>query len=132
MPNLSARIEDFVEGDAFTIQRTIKRTASGLATGITATKAWFTVKEALTDEDVAALVQKEITTGDVPGTGQIENDGTGDVNIVLRFDILTADTRAISTTERYYDVQVLLSDSTLTTPEVGVIVAVDEVTLTDA
>jgi hypothetical protein len=131
MPNLDAKIEDFVEGDSFAIRRTVKRTASGLATGVTVTKAWFTIKALLADAD-PGLVQKEITTGDVPGTGQIEDDGGGDVNPVLRFDILAADTRAVGPTERYYDIQLLLSDGTITTPEAGTIEAVDDVTTTDS
>lgn len=131
MPELKAKIRDFVEGDALVIRRTIGRADSGLAAGATVTKAWMTVKAELDDID-PGLFQKVITTTDVPGTGQIENDGGGDVDPVLRFDWLPADTRAIGPTKRYYDIQIQLDDGTITTPERGTTEALDEVTLADS
>lgn len=110
-------------GDAVRRRVTIDRTASGVPAGVTITKAWLTVKAAVADAD-PGLVQKAITTSDVPGTGQIENDGTGDVDFVVRFDLTRADTLAIGTLaggKRYFDVQVLASDGNPYTAEIGVV-----------
>ena len=84
MPNLQARIKDIIEGDSLAIRRTIDRTSSGLQTAVTITSAWMTVKKEQPDAD-PGLFQKVITTTDTPGVGQIENDGTGDVDPVVRF-----------------------------------------------
>jgi len=131
MPELKAKLTGFVEGDSLVVRRTIDRAGSELAAGATVTKAWMTVKEALDDED-PGLFQKVITTTDVPGTGQIENNGSGDLDPVVRFDWLPTDTRAIGPTKRYYDIQIQLNDGTITTPERGTTKALDEVTLADS
>ncbi len=128
MPNLDAHIRGFVEGDDLTIRRTIDRVESGLATGVKLTDAWLTVKANISDGD-PGLVQKAITTTDVVGTGQIENDGAGDVDPVLRFDLLEADTRAIGPTERFYDIQVKTDGGAHYTGESGTIEAKDEITV---
>lgn len=124
-------------GDAVRRRVTIDRTASGVPTGVTITKAWLTVKAALSDADVDALVQNEITTSDVPGTGHIENDGTGDVDFVVRFDLVRADTLAIGSVDadgmRYFDVQVLASDGQPYTAENGLVYCcLPEVTVTSS
>lgn len=109
-------------GDAVRRRVTIDRAASGVPTGVTISKAWLTVKASPSDAD-PGLLQKEITTTDVPGTGQIENDGTGDVDFVVRFDLTRTDTLAIGEAavagERYFDVQVLASDGNPYTAENG-------------
>lgn len=128
MPNLSARIKDIVEGDSLAIRRTIDRTASGLATGVTISNGWMTVKKDQDDAD-PGLFQKAITTTDTPGVGQIENDGTGDVDPVVRFDLVAADTRLIAGDERHYDIQVKTNGAAIYTGEVGRISVVEEITL---
>ncbi len=123
-PTLDAIVTGFVTGDDVSLRRTIDRDGGGvsdeaLASGVTIARAWLTVKAAESDADADALVQKEVTTTNVAGTGQIENDGTGDVDPVIRFDLVPADTEAIGLTARYFDVQVLTNGAKLYTPEVG-------------
>ncbi len=114
---MRAKIEDVVAGDALTVRRTINRSESKLASGATITKAWLTIKDSFDDDD-PGLVQKVITTTDVPGTGQIEDDGTGDTDPIVRFDlsgddtILLTDAEQVTAglpTEKYFDIQVLTS-----------------------
>ncbi len=134
MPTYSNRLSGFAEGDAITIRRTISRITSGLAAGVTITKAWMTCKTNKGDAD-PGLWQKAITTTDVPGTGQIENDGTGDVNPILRFDLNPADTRRAGISAEpglYYDVQVKTNGGAVYTPENGTLLAEDEITVTDS
>jgi len=127
MPTLDSQLRDIVMGDDISIRRTIDRAQSGFQAGVTITNAWFTVKAELADAD-PGLVQKDVTTTDVPGTGQIENDGTGDVNMVVRFDLLPADTVAIDTLLRHFDIQVKTNGGQIYTPEAGGIAATREVT----
>lgn len=133
MPTLDGVIKKFVAGDDLSIRRTIDRDGDGetdfaMVSGVTVSRAWLTVKDDLANPD-PGLVQKEITTSNVPGTGQIENNGTGDVDPVLRFDLTPANTIAIGTKSREYDVQVLLSNGKIYTPERGRIFATSQVTL---
>jgi hypothetical protein len=127
MPDLDARIDHFAVGDALTVRRTILRRKSKLAAGVTITAAWMTVKDALVDADPGRW-QKVISTTDVPGTGQIEDDGAGDVNPIVRFDLLAADTRILDV-ERFFDIQVLTSAGGPYTAELGKIAGVPDVTL---
>ena len=134
MPDFEATISGYAVGDALEIRRTINRTESGLDSGLTITKAWLTIKTdpSISDaDDSNALVQKEITTTDVSGTGQIENDGGGDVDPVLRFDLTPTDTRDIGVTHRKYDIQVLTSNNDPYTGEKGEIWGTGDVTITD-
>lgn len=113
-----------VAGDAVRRRVTIDRVASGVPSGVTISKAWLTVKAAVSDADGSAIIQKEVTTSDVPGTGQIEADGTGDVDFIVRFDLTRADVLAIgletsSTPKRFFDIQVLASDGNPYTAEIG-------------
>ena len=130
MPSLKSKIIGlFVVGDDVSIRRTIDRSVSGLTAGTTITEAWMTCKINAVDVD-PGLFQKIITTTDVPGTGQIENNGTGDVDIVVRFDLLPADTVAIGAVLiRQFDIQVLTNGGQIYTPERGEIKAVEQVTL---
>ena len=129
MPTLDSRINDVVVGDDLSIRRTIDFASTGFPTGTTINKAWLTVKAALVDAD-PGLFQKAITTTDVPGTGEIENDGAGDVNIVVRFDLTPADTILIGPTLlRHFDIQVKTASGKIYTPEKGLISSVDQVTV---
>lgn len=124
MPTLSASLTGFVPGDHISLRRTIDREGGGvsdevLPNGVNVDKAWFTVKERSSDDDADALVQKEITSVS-SADGEIENTGAGNVDPVLRFDLLPADTEAIGAVRtRYYDVQVLTSAGKIYTPEAG-------------
>lgn len=128
-------INGYTVGDDLEVRRTIDRDLSGLDPGTTIDKAWFTVKTtpSIDDpDDTNALLQKEITTTDVPGTGEIEDDGTGDTDPILRFDFVPDDTRSIGTTHRKYDIQVLTSSGKLYTGEVSEIWGNADVTITEA
>jgi hypothetical protein len=103
-----------VAGDDLEIRVTITSLPATIST------AWLTIKDEIADLDAAALMQKEITSSDVPGTGQIEDtgaDGTG----ILRFDLTNDDTALLATTAYEYDVQILLSTTKLNTPQRGLI-----------
>lgn len=113
-----------VEGDIRRRRVTVDFAAAGFPSGFTVSKAWLTVKAEAGDTDAQALVQKEITTTNVDGTGHIEVDGTGGADIVLRFDLEPADTLAIGTLDdaergRLFDIQFLGSDGYPYTPESG-------------
>ena len=128
MPTLDSSINQIVVADDISIRRTIDFTLSGFQAGTTITNAWLTVKANITDAD-PGLFQKAVTTADVPGTGQIENNGTGDVNMVVRFDLVPADTTAIGAIDlRHFDIQVKTAGGKIFTPESGLISSIDEVT----
>lgn len=131
MPTLDSRIDDVVVGDDLSIRRTIDFAKTLFPTGTTINMAWLTCKSAIADAD-PGLFQKAITTTDVPGTGQIENDGTGDVDMVIRFDLLPVNTTAIGPADfvRHFDIQVKTTAGKIYTPEKGLISSVDEVTIT--
>lgn len=127
MPTLDSQLRDIVMGDDISIRRTIDRALSGFLTGVTITNAWLTVKAEPEDAD-PGLFQKAVTTADVPGIGQIENNGTGDVDMVVRFDLLPADTVAIDTLLRHFDLQVKTNGGQIYTPEKGRIAGTQQVT----
>jgi len=131
MPNYEATISGYATGDSILIRRTIDRSASNLPTGVIIAQAWMTVKTAENDAD-PGLVQKVITTTDVSGTGQIEEDGSaqaGDANPILRFDFEPTDTRNIGSLHRYYDIQVKTDTGAIYTGEKGEIWGVGDVTI---
>lgn len=129
MPTLDSQIRLIVAGDDILIRRTIDRSATGFASGVTITQAWLTVKADIDDAD-PGLFQKSITTTNVTGTGQIENDGTGDVDMVIRFDLVPADTIAIGRILRHFDIQVKTDGGLVYTPESGRIVCEPQATIT--
>ena len=129
MPNYEGRITGWAVGDDLLIRRTIDRTESNLPNGVVVTDAWFTVKAAIADLDAAAVVDKQTTTTDAPGIGQVEDDGGGDVDPIIRFDLTDADTRAIGTLHRKYDIQVKVTGGAIYTGEKGEIWGEGDVTL---
>ena len=129
MPNLTAKITDFVIGDNLSIRRTIDRTLSNLPAGTIIILAWMTVKNKVTDTDLEAIFQKVITATEQTGIGKIENDGTGDVDPILRFDLGEADTRGIGIRARRYDIQIKTNTNQIYTPERGRITGCEEITL---
>ncbi len=125
MPNFNATIENFVSGDDLQITRTITNVPSGASL----TKAWFTVKFLWSATDTNTVIQKEITTADVPGTGQITDDGSGDQSAAVRFDLPSTDTLKLQKGLRYlYDIQVLTDGPAIYTPEIGTITALQGIT----
>jgi len=130
MPNYNATISGFAIGDDLLVRRTINRSASNLPTGVAIASAWLTIKEDESDAD-PGLIQKAITTIDVSGTGQIEEDGSasaGDADPILRFDLTDTDTRSIGTNHRWYDIQVKTDTGAIYTGEKGEIWGVGDVT----
>lgn len=115
-------IRNFVAGD----DHEIKRRVTGLATGETVSAAEFEVKENVSD--VTPTFSKSITVTDVPGTGQIEDNGATTLIAVLRFDLESADTTLLTAgTLFYYSIQVTIGAETKTI-ETGRIIASEEFT----
>jgi hypothetical protein len=113
-----------VRGDVFSLRRTVNKIPSAR----TVAEAWLTVKAAIADADGSATFQKIITTGDVQGTGQIEDDGA-DGSAVLRFDLTAANTAAMTAgTEYFYDLQLRLDNNNILTLESGKTSATSQVT----
>ena len=124
MPNLEGRIIDIVLGDDWEVTRTITNVPSG----VTITRSYFTVKANESDLDAAAIFQKDIdpvldnTQGHITDTGA---DGTGAVTFYLQ----AADTVLMSANVPYfYDIQLVLSNNRLNTPEKGLISGVAQIT----
>jgi hypothetical protein len=111
-------------GDTYTIQRTW----ADLPPGDAATKVWMTAKTDPTGAD-PGVWQKVITTSDVPGTGQITDDGGSSGSVAFRVDIAKADSRLLTpATEIHYDMQVLTGAGHLITLEIGTFRTVMDVT----
>ena len=120
MPTFNGEIKDFVAGDDLQITRTI----TNIPVGAALTKAWLTIKFRQTDADADAIIQKEITTSNVAGTGQITDDGAGDQSAAVRFDLKDTDTAMLLRGIAYlYDLQVLTDGGAVYTPEIGTIIA---------
>lgn len=102
MTQTGVKIENFVIGDAFRVQRTY----TGLQEGIIIEKAWLTVKDAESDLDATALFQKVITAS-LTAAGQITDADTTGGSIAMFFDIVKADNQGAKPYRSYYyDVQV--------------------------
>jgi len=117
----------FVQGQDRTVRRTIDFSDSGFATGTTITAAWLTVKRTRSDAD-PGLFQKQVSTSDVAGTGQIENSGSGDVDMVIRFDVNAADTALLDERPARWDLKILLSTGDFDYPQTGICWATRNVT----
>ena len=122
MSNLAVAITGFVVGDDLEVRRTI----TGLTSAMTS--AWITVKRYEGQADLDAKLQKQITTVDVPGTGQIEVAGGVGVDGDLRFDLSQANTTALGLATWVYDIQVKLADGKVYTVEKGTITLTGDVT----
>lgn len=103
MSDLAASITGFVAGDDLEVRRGVTEVPSALD------KAWLTIKRHDNEADAQAILQKVITTADVPGTGQIEDDGGGDGEATVRFDFTDADTLLLGGASFVYDIKVKCS-----------------------
>jgi len=125
MATFVGTITDFAAGDTLLVERTITQVPSGTVM----VTAWLTVKRDFRDIDSAAIFQKKITSAAVAGVGHIDDtgaDGTGHVIFMLE----DTDTEKLYPLSEYqYDIQVRLSDDTISTPEVGKITAMPQITL---
>ena len=127
VPDFRDRIDDFCVGDDLDVRRTIR----GIPAGQTVAEAWLTIKENEDDLDPAAIVQKNITTANVAGTGQIEDDGAGGTAI-LRFDLTRVDTLLLSPDSAYFhDVQIKTSGDKISTPFRGMTLAKKQYTIAE-
>lgn len=114
----------FVRGDVCSVYRVI----SDLPSGTTVSIAWLMVKTAYSVADGSATISKEITTSNVAGTGQIEDDGTTDGTATLRFDLTNTNTTAVTADVLYvYGIQYKLSDGTVREFEHGTVTWAAEV-----
>lgn len=114
----------FVRGDVCSIYRVISDLPSGTAVSI----AWLMVKTAYSVADGSATISKEVTTTNVAGTGQIEDDGTTDGTATLRFDLTNTNTTAVTADVLYvYGIQYKLSDGTVREFEHGTVTWAAEV-----
>lgn len=95
----------------------IRRRPVTMPTGRTFQLAWLSVKVHETDTDAAALAQKEITPSE-EAAGQIDDIGSSGEG-ELRFILAPADTAAIGTKERFYEVKVKYDNDFLETLEQG-------------
>lgn len=115
----------FVRGDEFSIVRTIP----GVPVGVTISGGYLTFKNALSDIDSAAIVQKVITTSNSDGTGHVTDtgaDGTG----AVRFDMAKADTLLFTAGQKYFfDIQVQLDSGDVFTLEIGITTFREQVTI---
>lgn len=126
MADLNAKLEDIVAGDNVEIVRGISEIAPGQAI----IEAWMTFKE--DHWDTAFVVQKHITTVDVPTEGVIYDTGDTDTVAHLRFNLQPSDTIEFSPFFEYvYDIQVLTDAGNYYTPETGTCIAVAGITLAD-
>jgi hypothetical protein len=128
MTNYSGRINNFVIGDHVTVQRDVT-----VPSGVTVALAWLTVKRRYNDLDANALIQKRITISDVAGSGYISNAGPGSTSGTgtVKFYLLPDDTDNLTPYSNYiYDIQIKYTDNVIFTPELGVITAFPQATIT--
>jgi len=120
------RTIELVEGDNLKITRTIRN----IPPGDSLAKAVMTLKANITDADPGVL-QKSITTTDVPGTGQITDSGASDLVGAVRFDFVTADTvTTLDPRDYLYDITVKTTLAAQYTVERGVFTVPTQITTT--
>lgn len=117
-------VRDIPRGDGYSF----RYTALDIPATSPVTKAWMTVKADTANAD-PGVFQKVITTTNVPGMGQIEDDGAVSGQAVLRFDLTPANTVLLKLRPDYdyFDVQLLIA-GVPTTPIGGDIGGLDQVT----
>ena len=99
----------------------LKRTYSGLSSGCTISKVYWTVKQSATDPDAAALFQVSIT-GTSTASGQIIDGNTNGGSIELAVIASKTQTAALVPGQQYvYDIQGVDSNGQVYTFELGTI-----------
>lgn len=125
MTKTGVKIKDVVIGDEFRIQRTY----TGLPTGMTITKAWFTVKSSDRLADVDALFPSVVITGTLTAAGHITDADTTGGDLAMFFELTKSNTgEAVPGIEYVYDVQVKRSGGEIHTLEKGTIAFIRGVT----
>lgn len=121
---LGVSITRLVAGDTWKLIRTY----TGLQTGVTISKVYWTVKNDPTDADGAALFQKSITSS-LASTGQITDASSSDGTIAFNIIATAANTASLTVDqEYYYDLQGIGSDGAVYTFETGSIIPAQGVT----
>lgn len=126
MPDLVARIQQYVRGNDLDVTRTVTVVPSGQ----TLTEAWLRVNAVSSSTQV---FQKHITSTLVAGEGQIEDTGAGDGIAIIRFEItatdglLTTGGTVAAPTQHPYGIQVKTSGGKIYEFEIGVLEVVEQI-----
>ena len=121
---LGVSITRLVAGDTWKLIRTY----TGLQTGVTISKVYWTVKNDPVDADGSALFQKSITSS-LASTGQITDASSSDGSIAFNIIATAANTASLTVDqEYYYDLQGIGSDGAVYTFETGSIIPAQGVT----
>lgn len=106
----------------------LERTYTGLSTGVTLTKAYWTVKRSLADLDAAAVFQVAITTTST-AAGHIIDGLTNGGSVELAFIATATQSAGLLASERYYyDIQAIDNNGQIYTFETGYIEPQPQVT----
>lgn len=123
MANLTETINNVVSGDDFQIVREI----TNVNTGQHLTNAWLTIKE--NNWDSTYIIQKAITSSDVPLQGVISDTGDTDTVANVKFNLTADETILLKPFYSYvYDIQVKTNTDLIYTPEIGTITAQASIT----
>lgn len=126
MPDLSARIQQYVRGNDLDVIRTV----TVVPTGQTLTEAWLRVNAVSAGTQV---FQKHITPTLVAGEGQIEDTGAGDGIAIIRFEVtatdglLTTGGTVAAPTLHPYGIQVKTSGGKIYEFELGTFEVIEQV-----
>lgn len=117
LTKIGIHIWKLVSGDTWELHRTY----TGLTSGATISKAYWTVKASATDPDASALFQISITSAST-SSGQIIDGTTNGGSIELAFIASKTQTAPLVPGQEYvYDVQVIDSNNQVFTLELGTI-----------
>ena len=115
LTKIGVHIWRLVAGDTWELHRTY----TGLTSGTTISKAYWTVKANATDTDANAKFQVSVT-GTSTSSGQIIDGTTNGGSVELAFIATYTQTATLTPGQEYvYDVQVIDSNSQLYTLEIG-------------
>ena len=117
LTKIGVHIWKLVAGDTWELHRTY----TGLTSGATISKAYWTVKAAATDSDASALFQISITSTST-AAGQIIDGTTNGGSVEMAFIASKTQTAPLVPGQEYvYDVQVIDSNDQVYTLELGTI-----------
>ena len=115
LKKIGVHIWRLVAGDTWELHRTY----TGLTSGATISKAYWTVKASATDTDANAKFQVSVT-GTSTSSGQIIDGTTNGGSVELAFIATHTQTATLTPGQEYvYDVQVIDSNGQLYTLEIG-------------
>ena len=115
LTKIGVHIWKLVAGDTWELHRTY----TGLTSGATISKAYWTVKASATDSDANAKFQVSITSSST-AAGQIIDGTTNGGSVEMAFIATHTQTLTLTPGQQYdYDVQVIDSNGQLFTLEIG-------------